>query len=90
MIILLKFVLFGAILDKTIRNLIQFDSEIHLVVHGEGKHYFLYKNYWDNEHLKVISNGEEINNPLDLGEDKNNIILKFSGQIEDCKGMFAN
>ena len=77
-------------MDNKTRNLINFDSEIRLVVQGSGKQYFLSANYGGIQPFQIILNGEEeIENPSDLGEDRNNITLKFNEKIKDCEGMFS-
>ena len=77
-------------MDNPIRNLINFYSEILLVVQGEGKQYFLSENYQETYPLKIILNGkEEIKNPSNLGEDRSNITLKFYKKIEDYEEMFS-
>ena len=89
-IFLLKLISINTILDNKTRNLINFDSEIRLVVQGSGKQYFLSANYGGIQPFQIILNGEEeIENPSDLGEDRNNITLKFNEKIKDCEGMFS-
>ena len=89
-IFLLKFVSINTILHKPTRNLINYYSEIHLVVQGEGTQYFLSKNYKGIRPFEIILNGtEKIENPWDIGEDRNNITLKFNEKIKDCEGMFS-
>ena len=89
-IFLLKFVSIDAIRDKPKRNLINFYSEIYLVVQGKGEQYFLSKNYGDIRPFEIVLNGKtKIPNPSNLGEDKNNITLKFNESIENCEEMFS-
>ena len=89
-IFLLKFVSINTILHNPTRNLINYYSEIHLVVQGEGTQYFLSKNYEGIRPFEIILNGKEkIENPWDIGEDRNNITLKFNEEIDDCKEMFS-
>ena len=89
-ILLLKFVSINTILDIPKRYLINFYWEIGLVVHGKGEQYFLSKNYEDIVPFEIILNRkEEISNPYNMTEDKNNIILKFDEEIKDCKEMFS-
>ena len=61
------------------------------MVQGEGTQYFLSNNYKGIRPFEIILNGKEkIENPWDIGEDRNNITLKFNRQIEYCKYMFEN
>ena len=89
-IFLLNFVLINTIRDKPTRNLINFYSEIRLVVKGKGEQNFLSENYGDIRPFEIVLNGKtKIDETFDLGEDKNNITLKFDEDIEDCEEMFS-
>ena len=89
-IFLLKFVSVNTTLYKPIRNLLNFYSEIHLVVQGNGEQYFLSENYEGIKPFEILLNGiEKIENPYDLGEVINNITLMFDEEIEDCEKMFS-
>ena len=78
--------------EKPKRYLFNNDSEIHLVVKGNGRQSFLSEEYNGVKPYKVILNGEDIINCCSYGfiESKNNITLIFDIQIEDCESMFMD
>ena len=90
-IILLKIVLINLENTKNKRNLIlNYYSEIHLVIQGRGEKKFLGDNF-NTEPSEVYINGiknDSCKKKCDLNRDKNNITLRFEKQIESLQSMF--
>ena len=77
---LLKIFLIFSVLETSI------NSEIHLVIKGNGKQNLLY-NFFNIKPSEVLVNGfkdESCSKTCNLVGDKNNITLKFDTQIESC------
>ena len=84
-IFLLKIFLMLTILETCI------NSEINLVIQGDGKQQFLDDYFFKIEPSEVLVNGvkdDSCSKTCNLAGDKNNITLKFDTQIESCYDMF--
>ena len=83
---LLKIFLMLTMLEASI------NSEIHLVIQGNGEQKLL--SYWYSgvEPSEVLVNGvknDSCSKTCYLEGDRNNITLKFNTQIESCESMFS-
>ena len=92
-IFLLKIVLVKLIIKKNKRNINNWNSEIHLVIQGNGNQRLLYSGFKvepSDVLVNGISKGNECKKTCYLEGEKNNITLLFSRQIESCESMFES
>ena len=83
---LLKIFLMLAMIEASI------NSEIHLVIQGDGEQKLLDDVYFKIEPSEVLVNGvkdDSCSKTCNLVGDKINITLKFDIQIESCGSMFS-
>ena len=93
-IFILKFVILILcikISEENLRKLINFSSEIHLVVRGSGNQSILNDSFYLKP-SKVLVNGElrdSCDNFCVLEYEENNITLYFDVLVDSCKHMFS-
>ena len=91
LIFLLNFSLIGLSITNSFRNLYNCQSEIHLVIQGNGTQNIL-NIAFNPGPSKVLLNGSKnisCNKTCYLEGDKNNITLIFNEKIKSCNSMFS-
>ena len=90
--LLLIIILVDLVVVKNKRNIINFDSEIFLIIKGNGTQNLLGFLFFEEPTevlVNGISKGDTCKTSCFLEGDKNNISLKFYHEINDCSFMFC-